>query len=114
MDESRNSKPSPRPMNSGGASVQRERLKTKRQRTNFSLRPMQLLIRASGTIKKSQSIVSYKRYYKVINGFCLQWPPAQGKPQWRSRSAGSFGVCVGIGLENTGGPRFFTLPIEIS
>src|SRR5262249_604324 len=114
LDTSGNSKSSLRRMNYGSGSVQPRSLRRKRRRTNFSLLRMRLLAKASATIKKSQSIASYRRYYKVINGSCLQWRLEPEKPQWRSSTAGSFGVCVGIGLENTGDPRFFTLPTEIS
>jgi type I restriction enzyme, R subunit len=46
-----------------------ERLKTKRQRTNFSLPLMRLSKRVSVTIKKSPSTASSKLSYKAISGY---------------------------------------------
>jgi type I site-specific restriction endonuclease len=107
-------KASRRQMNSGSASVQQGKLRTKRQRTNFSLLPMRLTERASATIKKSPSTASSKLSCKAISGYFSQWRLEPEKPRWRSRSAGSSGACAGIGRENTAAPRFFTSPIEIS
>jgi hypothetical protein len=91
-----------------------EKLADEKTANKLPLRPMPLLVRASATIKKSPSIVSSKRYCKVISGSYLQWPPEPGKPLLPFRFVGSSGVCVGIGRENTAGPRFFILLIETS
>jgi type I restriction enzyme, R subunit len=49
-----------------------------------------------------------------ISGCFSPWPLVPGKPLLPFRSAGSSGVCAGMGRENTAGPRFFTSLIGTS